>query len=436
MSKLLNSRAEAAKALAPVLQARAAFDLTNLDSAMADRNMVAELCFGTLRFVVRLRLVAAALLDKPLQAKAADVEALLLIGLYQQMYLRVANHAAVSETVEASRMLGKPWATGLLNASLRRFAREREELLGALTDSPAWQAALPDWMAGRIRKQWPDHAQQIFDAFLARPPLTLRVDLSRIDRETASRQLQAAGIETFATPLSDGGLQLLLPAPVESLTGFNEGWLSVQDEGAQIAARLLNPAPGSRVLDACAAPGGKALHLLEWQPTIELTAMDLDAKRLQRVQQNLTRCRRSARLVEADAGDVQDWWDGISFDHILLDAPCSGSGVIRRHPDIKLLRTPEDVEDFSRRQVQLLLALWSTLAPSGTLLYATCSIFAQENQRVAQAFLYQRPDARVLPVDIEGAQQTGVGLQLLPVANRHDGFYYLLFQKTPADCQA
>ncbi len=261
--------------------------------------------------------------------------------------------------------------------------------------------------------------------------MTLRINTRRLDRETCLARLEAAGIAARAAPLAPTGVYLDTPQSVESLPGFTDGELSIQDEAAQLCAGLLAPSAGERVLDACCAPGGKTGHLLEYQPGLrELVALDSDAERLERVSENLQRLGLAATLRAADAGAVEDWWDGAPFDRILLDAPCSATGVIRRHPDIKLLRRPDDVAKLATVQGRLLNRLWQTLAPGGRLLYATCSVLPAENDAVVGAFAADRGDCRVLPIDTDGGLATSCGRQLFPRPDGHDGFYYALLEKT------
>lgn len=426
----LAARAAAAGVIAGVLAGR------SLDALLAgaqarvaerDRPLLAQLCYGTLRLAPRLDALAGQLLDRPLRRKDRDVHALLLLGLYQLSDTRIPDHAAVAETVAATRDLGKPWARGLLNAVLRRFQRERAELEAAL--APAARAAHPDWLFAAMAAEWPDALDRLVAANNSQPPLTLRVNRQHLGRDAALAALAAAGIEASPGRLSEDAITLARPCPVEALPGFAEGDLSVQDEAAQLAAVLLAPRDGDRVLDACAAPGGKACHLLELAPGCELTAVDVDAARLARVRENLDRLGFSAQLVAGDAADPALLDGSDPFDCILVDAPCSGSGVVRRHPDIKVLRRDADAGQLAARQGAILAGCWARLAPGGRLLYATCSLLGAENDGVVGPFLAGHADARECTPAVAGAERTAHGYQLLPAVDGTDGLFYALLAK-------
>lgn len=395
----------------------------------AERGLTQELCYGTLRWAPRLTALAGKLLDKPLRARDGDVHALLLIGLYQLLYLNVPPHAAVSLTVEATARLKKDWARGLLNGVLRRLQREQETLLAAVDASDAAALAHPVWLLARLEQDWPEQWRAIASANNERPPMTLRVNCRQGSRDDYLARLDAAGITAAAVAQTPDAVTLAAPVAVEQLPGFADGDVSVQDAAAQLAAGLLQLAPGQRVLDACAAPGGKTGHILERCAGIELLALDSEAERLQRVAENLQRLRLSAELCAGDAGDPATWWDGKPFDRILLDAPCSGSGVIRRHPDIKTLRRPEDIPALAAQQARLLRALWPLLAPGGILVYATCSIFTAENAGQVTAFLRDETQAAELPITAIWGQAVAAGRQILPGENGMDGFYYAVLRK-------
>ncbi|PKM42719.1 MAG: 16S rRNA (cytosine(967)-C(5))-methyltransferase [Gammaproteobacteria bacterium HGW-Gammaproteobacteria-1] len=395
----------------------------------AERGLAQELCYGTLRWAPRLEALADKLLDKPLRARDRDVHALLLTGLYQLLYLNVPVHAAVSLTVDATARLGKDWARGLLNGVLRRLQREQEELLAAVDAGETAALAHPAWLLARLQQDWPEHWRDIAAANNARPPMTLRVNRLRGSREQYLERLQQAGLPAAAPPHAPDALTLETPVAVERLPGFADGDVSVQDAAAQLAAGLLQLAPGQRVLDACAAPGGKTGHILEACPEVELLALDSDAERLARVQENLTRLGLTAELCAGDAGDPAAWWDGRPYDRILLDAPCSGSGVIRRHPDIKSLRRAEDIAALNLQQGRLLRALWPLLAPGGILVYATCSILTAENAGQVTAFLRNEAQARELPISAAWGLAAAAGRQILPGENGMDGFYYAALGK-------
>ena len=433
MSKSLNSRAQAAKILAPVLKSQASLDLSSLPTGSADRGLISEFCYGTLRFYPRLRLIADALLSKGLRDKDTDIDALLLLGLYQVGVMQVADHAAVAETVEAARQLNKNWACALLNGCLRRYLRDRESIEASLQADSAFQWCLPPWLLNSLQKAWPDDWQQIATSAMQQAPMTLRVNQRHGDRDSYLQKLDGEGLPAIKGELSNMAIRLDQAAPVNALPGFERGEISVQDEGAQLAAILLAAQPGQRVLDACAAPGGKACHILESATDINLLALDIDELRLGRVRENLQRLSLQAAVKVGDASAVTTWWDGEKFDRILVDAPCSGTGVMNRHPDIKLLRTPSDVRGFAKRQLEMLIGLWACLAPGGQLLYSTCSVLREENGEVVQAFLQSQTDAEEIPLDIGQKHRALPGNQLLPIAGRHDGFYYALMRKQISD---
>lgn len=424
-----NARARASLQLAPVLRKQSALNLDSIDLEDPDRGLISELCYGTLRYLPALEILAEKLLHKGLKEKDADVLALLLIGLYQIRHLRVSDHAAVSETVQAAKQLKKPWATSLLNGALRNYLREKEPIEAELSGNKVFDSAHPQWLINSIERQWPTQADQIFTAGNSRPPMTLRVNLQRGDRASFMAKLTEVGIGASAGQTCESAVQLDSPAGVHRIPGFEEGLASVQDEGAQLAAYLLDATGACPVLDACAAPGGKSGHLLEYCSDIDLVALDIDENRISRVRENLDRLKYSAEIQVADASQTDTWWSTQCFDYILLDVPCSGSGVIRRHPDIKHLRTPEDISGFRERQIELLNALWPTLAPGGKLLYITCSILKSENQDVVNHFARDRVDLEHIPIKLEGAIQCDPGIQLLPMAERQDGFYYALIAK-------
>ena len=394
-----------------------------------DRALLQQLCYGTLRQQPRLQPVLDQLLSKPLRDKDRDVLGLLLCGLYQLEGMRTPDHAAVAATVDATRALKKPWAKGVTNAVLRGFLRERELLLANLDEAAA--ASHPDWLFEALQRQWPREAAAILAANNQQPPMTLRVNLRRSDRESYLQKLQAAGVDAAPGLLSPAAIYLAQPCDVSELPGFEQGEVSVQDEAAQLAAPLLQAGVGQRVLDACAAPGGKSCHLLELEPGLrELVAMDVDESRLGRVGENLQRLDLQARLLVADAAHPAGALAADLFDRILVDAPCSATGVIRRHPDIKLLRRPEDILSLAAKQRQILQGLWPLLSPGGQLLYVTCSVLEEENSRVVESFIDSTDDATVTGLDVAWGQQAGCGRQLLPAAGGPDGLFFALLQKS------
>lgn len=430
------TRAAAAQVLVAVLR-----DQVHLGSALQrfvpegfparDTALVQELCYGVLRFRPRLEFWLARLLQRPLKAQDLDVHVLLLAGLYQLTETRVPSHAAVKETAEACRYVHKEWAVKLVNAVLRRFEREQEALRAACLQDAVARYLHPDWFMRKMQAQWPLHWQAILEAGNQRPPLSLRVNRRTATRAELLQAFAAAGIAAHACSFSADGVVLAKPLDVESLPGFATGKFSVQDEAAQLAAELLQVQPGMRVLDACAAPGGKTGHLLERYPDAgEVVALDNDGVRMHKVRDNLRRLGLTATLCTADAARPHDWWDGRFFQRILLDAPCSASGVIRRHPDIKSRRTPAQVSAVVALQAQLLAALWPLLAPGGKLLYATCSLLAEENAQQLAAFLAGHGDARPVMPQAAWGMPAGAGRQILPGQAGMDGFYYAVVEKS------
>lgn len=433
----MNPRLAAAKALAAVLNGKASLNSslpTQLDKVEdRDRGFTQDLAFGTARWQPRLSALAAKLLQKPFKAADADVEALLLVGLYQLLYTRVPAHAAIGETVGCADKLKKPWAKALLNAVLRRAQRESEALLAELEQDPVVRTAHPRWLQKSLKAFWPEQWEAICAANNAHPPMILRVNRRHHSRDAYLQLLTDAGINATPCVYSVDGIVLEAATDVRSLPGFAEGWISVQDEAAQLAADLLDLAPGQRVLDACCAPGGKTCHILEVEKDLAgVVAVDLEAKRLVRVRENLARLGLSAELIAADGRDTATWWDGKPFQRILLDAPCSATGVIRRHPDIKLTRQPDDIAALAVLQGELLDAMWPTLEVGGILLYATCSTLPTENTEVIEAFLARTSGARELDLATAAGMKQPHGRQLLAQEGGHDGFYYAKLIKIAA----
>ncbi len=405
------------------LSAILAAQLAGLDDPR-QRAFARELVLGTLRWRQRLEFVLARLLQKPLRNKDRDLHALLLVGLYQVLMLDTADHAAVSESVALARRSGKRWAAGLVNGVLRNALRQADALLEAADAQPVSRWSCPDWWIRRLQADWPDHWQQILQAGNRRAPMVLRVNARQVSRDDYLAELDREGIGARPHPAAVSAIELDAPVPVEALPGFAQGRVSVQDAGAQLAAVQLAPVAGQRVLDACAAPGGKTGHILELERDVSLLALDDSAARLARVEDNLRRIGLNAECRCADAGRPEDWWDGQPFQRILLDAPCSASGVLRRHPDIKQLRREQDVPRLREQQQRLLNALWPLLAPGGILLYVTCSVFRDENAGAVETFLARHPDAAELPLEGEPGRRQPVGRQLLPGEQGMDGFYY------------
>jgi len=385
-----------------------------------ERGALQDLCYGTLRHYGKLAFMRDQLMDHP--ARDPLIQYLLLIALYQREFTKAGQYVIVDQAVSAAKRLN-PRSGGLINAVLRNYLRQRESLLLAADTEDASKYSYPQWWIDTLKKQYGEKAQAILTAGNQHPPMTLRVNARHTSASEYLALLETQGIA--ARIVAPDALIVNDPVGVERLPKFAEGWVSVQDAGAQYAAHLLQVSPGMRVLDACSAPGGKAAHLLE-MADIELLALDKEEQRLTRVRENLQRLGLKAQVVCGDAAAPNDWWDGKPFQRILADVPCSASGVVRRHPDIKWLRRPADIDSFARQQAQILEALWALLDNGGRLLYCTCSVFARENQQVIDRFLAKHPEAEqgltTLIADVATAGQ------ILP-DEQHDGFFYALLHK-------
>lgn len=382
-----------------------------------------DLAYGALRFYGRLHALLEVLLRKPLED--ARLRALLLIALYQLDRTRAAPHAVVDHAVRACKALGLTSAMGLVNAVLRNFLRLRPALNTRVQRVETARYSHPQWWIDKLRAQYPAHYAAVLEADNTRPPLAVRVNRRRASVAEYLDRLARHRVRAEACGAS--AVLLEKPLPAERIPGWAEGLVSVQDAAAQLAAPMLDLVDGMRVLDACAAPGGKATHALELSD-VELTALDNDGARLERVRSNLERLRLEAHIVCGDVREPASWWDGALFDRILLDAPCSASGVARRHPDIKWLRRQTDIAQFAQTQSRMLDALWQTLASGGKLLYATCSVFHEENHEQVARFLERHRDVTRLTLPaVDNDIQLPAG-QLLP-DRRHDGFFYALLQK-------
>ena len=445
--------------------ARAVLEVTDkghtLESAVAlaardlppgDRAALQAIAFGTIRSLLRLQPAIASLANRDWSKTAAPVRALLLTGVFELEDAATPPHAVVTSTVEAVRVLGQPKAAGYVNALLRRWQRERASALFAADRSPAGQSAHPNWLVQAIERDWHERSPEIFAANNARAPLWLRVNLLRTTREAFLASLAEADIGAEACAWLPSAVRLHEPCPVEAIPGFAAGFCSVQDAAAQVAPYLLSPPPATaggaaplRILDACAAPGGKTGHLLETFPTATVVALDDDAGRAARVDENLARLGLTDRatVLVADAAETAAWWDGRPFDRIVLDVPCSGTGVIRRHPDIRLLRRATDIAGFVTAQERLLAALWPLLAPGGELLYASCSVLKAENGLLVRRFLRQTLEAvevtesaRLRLEALPAVVSPGLpGLVLLPGAADQDGFGYAVLRRQAAGAQ-
>jgi len=427
-----NPRLAALKALSEILD-----EHKNLGDSVAlaaiqdsrDAALARNLAYGVLRWLSALEWLAARLLAKPIKKREIDVQRLVLLGLQQLWHDHTASHAAVNETAECARSLGKTWAVGLVNAVLRRFQREREALLGAMQQAGK-QFAHPDWLLDEIRRDWPDQWRDIIDENNRQAPLWMRINRQKADETSVRCLLKTSGFESAGHDLARDAISVSPAAAVSRIPGFEEGWLSVQDPAPQLARDLLDPHSGDRILDACAAPGGKTAHLLESCPGIDLTALDKQPQRAAQIEQNLARLDLSATVLTADAMDTGSWWNGMKFNKILLDAPCSATGVIRRHPEIKWLRSGIQVDAVVQVQAGLLDALWPLLETGGILVYATCSVLKRENSGQIQRFLEQHTDAALAGPVVEWGAAGPLGRQIMPGEAGMDGFFYAVLRKS------
>lgn len=433
MNKPISVRALAAEALADI--ALSGHSLREVaDRAFPrlpdsrDRALLTALLNEGARWWPRYDAAIDRLLDKSLRRNDPKIHALLVIGLIQLEVLELPAYAAVAATVEAVRELRRPRLAGLVNAVLRRWQRERETLNVALDATPATRHAHPAWLAAAIAHDWPGQAEAIMAASNQEPPLMLRVNRNRATREEVVERLTGADQAVELHPWLADGLVLPHSTDVTRLPGFAQGDFAVQDGAAQVPADLLGLANGQRVLDACAAPGGKACHALE-RANVHLVAVESEAKRIPRIRQNLERLGLRATVVTGDAGDASGWWDGKPFDRVMIDAPCSATGVIRRRPDVRLHRREADIPALIAQQARILAACWELLAPGGSLLYVTCSILRAENEGVVGAFVAERGDVDLVPLSLPVGQAAGLGWQILPGEGDLDGMYYALLRK-------
>ncbi|MGD9843368.1 MAG: 16S rRNA (cytosine(967)-C(5))-methyltransferase RsmB [Steroidobacteraceae bacterium] len=445
MSTPAEIRAQAALLLMQVVDEGRSLDalLENRSDAPQERGLLRSLSYGSVRWYWRLLAVLTQLSSQPPKDLQPEVRALALVGLFQLLHTDIAAHAAVAETVEAARVLKLNRTTGFLNAILRRCQRESEGLSAAIDVDLAQRTAHPEWLVKQLRHDWPAQTEEILHANNQHPPFWLRVNTRHIGRDAYRDLLTAQGLESSVSEYAPEAL--LLPQAVEvlSLPGFKEGWVAIQDAAAQLAAHFLAAEPEQRVLDACAAPGGKTCHILELQPQLgEMVALDVSSERMPRVRGNLRRLGLEATLIVGDAADPERWWDGQLFERILLDVPCSATGVIRRHPDIKVLRRATDIDNLAVRQAQMLRRIWPLLAPGGRLVYASCSALRAENAVVVASFLKTQAGARDITTDV--ATQLGfahAGQTEVAPADRQpgwaipaglggmDGFYYACLHK-------
>lgn len=394
-----------------------------------DRALLMALLSEGARWWLRFEPAIDRLLQKSLRHKDPAVHALLVLGLVQLEILELQPYAAVAATVEAVRSLHRPQLSGLVNAVLRRWQRERESLLQQLDASPQTRHAHPAWLVSTLQRDWPAQADAVMAADNVEPPLMLRVNRQRADRDGLRQQWAAAGYEATVHPWLSDALVLPHSTDVTRMPGFKDGLFAVQDGAAQVAADLAELADGMRVLDACAAPGGKACHLLE-RADIDLTALEMDASRAERIRQNLMRLRLNAKIVIGDAGAPNGWWKGAAFDRILIDAPCSATGVMRRRPDVRLHRRESDILAMHEQQRRILSALWPLLAPGGRLIYITCSVLRAENEAIVGELLAAQADAKAVPFELPTGQAAAVGWQILPGDGDLDGMYYAVLTKS------
>lgn len=402
-----------------------------------DRALLQELVFGTCRWLLWLKTLYPSFLKKPIHKNDFLVECLLCVGLYQLLFTRIPAHASLNETVQAAETLGLGRFKALVNATLRHVSQQNIDIESKQTQEIMTISSHPQWFQDKLKHNMPEHWFAVLEQNNAHPPMSLRINPSYYPDLEAGASLQSAyitklseqGISAKPSTLSQYGIVLDKACPVQLLPDFLEGGISVQDEAAQLSSALLDLKPNLRVLDACAAPGGKTCAMLEKEPSLSVLALDADASRAQRIEENLDRLKLSAEIKVAQAEQLSEWWDETPFDRILLDAPCSATGVIRRHPDIKLLRQEGDIKQLAELQLALITTLWQTLSPGGLMLYATCSIFPQENNRIIERFLKQTEDAELLPIELDSGYDTGFGRQLLPQKHSHDGFFYARIQR-------
>ena len=432
----MNTRALAAKVLTQVNSQGASLTDALLQNQQlvekSDQAFLQEICYGVTRWWWRLDAIINQLMQKPFKKKDDDLKHLAMIGLYQLQYMRVPDYAAVTETVNACISLKKVWAKNLMNALLRNYQRQASSLEDKMQGNVVARYSHPAWFIERLQSAWPDNWQSILAANNHKPPMMVRVNLAKLSRNSYLKHLSESGIAATEFAFNDAGLELEKAVPVEMLPGFSEGWVSVQDGAAQLAADLMQLDDAKRVLDVCAAPGGKTTHILERKPSLEqLVAIDIDPLRVQKIADNLRRLDLTACLKTGNASQPAEWWDNVLFDRILLDAPCSATGVIRRHPDIKQLRRDADIQQLVHLQRKILNAVWPLLASGGMLLYATCSILPEENDRQIDYFISNHQDAKGMVITANWGADQKYGKQIFPGQENMDGFYYACIQKLP-----
>ncbi|WP_446470055.1 16S rRNA (cytosine(967)-C(5))-methyltransferase RsmB [Xenorhabdus stockiae] len=427
MKNTYNLRSIAAKAISQVLEQGQSLStvIPELQQKVSDKDkaLLQELCFGVMRVLPQLEWLITQLMAKPLKGKHRIFHYLIMVGMYQLTYTRIPAHAAIAETVNGTISLKRPQLKGLINGVLRQFQRQQEELVEKSNDGGHYLH--PKWLLTRIQKAYPHNWQYIVSANNQKPPMWLRVNQIHHSTNQYFSLLQKANIDAELDTDHPNAIRLLNPCPVNILPGFDKGWVTIQDRSAQGCAELLMPCDGEEILDLCAAPGGKTTHILEMAPNAKVLAVDIDEQRIKRVEENLQRLNLNAVIKIGDGRFPHKWANGEQFDRILLDAPCSATGVIRRHPDIKWLRRNEDIDQLVTLQAEILDAIWPYLKKSGTLVYATCSILPDENSEQIKAFLKRNPDAKLS----ETGTQEIPGIQITPEITGGDGFFYARLTK-------
>ena len=429
-----NVRGAAANIIASLMKGNGSLTASLKEfSSHPEISLLKELCFGTCRWFYLLEYLLSQLLSRPLRKKETEIKCLLLIGLYQLRELSIPQHAVINETVQSTVALKKPWAKGLINAVLRNYQRQAIDLEASINlEGPEIRLSYAGWLRKEITSAWPSKWEEILNHGNYRPPLTLRVNLKEKSRRDVLTILLKNKIEAIPGKLAHSAIYLKRPLPAEEIPGLQEGWVSIQDEASQLVPGILRLSRHQSVLDACAAPGGKTCGILESEHSLtNVLSLDLSPSRLQRVAENLDRLRLNSTLISGDARKPDEWWDGQLFDRILIDAPCSATGVIRRHPDIKIVRTSDEVSSLEKIQSQILNSLWACLRENGLLLYTTCSILPRENNLQIKRFLETTNNAKYEGIPADWGVECGYGRQLLTgMSDGPDGFFYSLLRKS------
>lgn len=421
-----NERLDALRILVNLLTKKLSLSYSLQSSVKS--SLTKEICFGVCRHFFRLQAIAEQLIKK--KPQDSEVWVAILMGLYQLQWMKLPDYAVVKETVDLLDLTKKKSAKAFVNAVLRNFCRRQSEILTALTNNPQFIYGHPQWLLKRLKSNWPHHWQQICKANEEHPPLTLRVNIQKNSVEGYLRLLEKANLQACTHPFAKEAIILEKPVSVDELPQFKQGQASVQDAAAQLAVSLLKLKPGHRVLDACCAPGGKMCHILESEPDLEACiGLDIDDLRLQKVKNNLERLELEGQLVQGNAAGGKEWWDKKQFDRILLDAPCSATGVIRRHSDIKILRTEKEITAIKNLQAEILTNLWPLLKSKGIMVYATCSIMPDENEKQIENFVAKHPDCITIHNEVAWGLSGKYGYQILPGEQGMDGFYYAILQK-------